>query len=393
MTTPKKKTSKNASGMGSIRLRTDGRWEARYTTGIHPGTGAQLQKSIYGKTQKEVRQKLQHISSEINNGTYTEPSKMTVGSWLEVWHQEYLANVKPSTSVSYYQHIKNHLKPALGALSLASLKPASIQKMYNDLSRSGLSPKTIKNIHGVFHKALQQATLLGYLRANPSTACILPRVTKADIHPLDSNQMAAFLQAIANHPLEALFKTALFTGMRIGEILGLTWDRVNFDKGTILIDRQLLRPRIKGEGFSFGSLKNDKPRTLSPASFVMDVLKNHKTNQLQQRLRVGELWISSPAYVFTNEVGQHSSYWLASARFKEVLTGISIEQRSFHVLRHTYAVSALRSGDDVKTVQSNLGHHTAAFTLDVYGHFTDEMRQDSSARMQAFIENLTAQKS
>lgn len=393
MTAPKKKALKNASGMGSIRLRADGRWEARYTIGIHPGTGAQLQKSVYGQSQKEVRQKLQHISTEINNGTYAEPSKMTVGNWLEVWHKEYLANVKPSTSVSYYQHIKNHLKPALGALNLASLKSAAIQKMYNDLSRSGLSPKTVKNIHGVFHKALQQATLLGYLRANPSTACILPRITKADIHPLDSIQMTAFLQAIAGHPLESLFKTALFTGMRIGEVLGLTWDRVNFDKGTILIDRQLLRPRTKGEGFSFGSLKNDKPRTLSPAPFVMDVLRNHKIAQLQQRLRVGELWVSSPAYVFTNEIGQHSSYWLASARFKEVLTDIGIEPRSFHTLRHTYAVSALRSGDDVKTVQSNLGHHTAAFTLDVYGHFTDEMRQDSSARMQVFIENLTAQKS
>jgi len=101
-----------------------------------------------------------------------------------------------------------------------------------------------------------------------------------------------------------------------------------------------------------------------------------------------ELWIEGPGYVFSNEFGEHISYWKLTKHFKNVLTSIGIEKRRFHDLRHTYAVSALRSGDDVKTVQANLGHHSAAFTLDIYGHVTDSMRQESAARMEAFIATL-----
>ena len=383
-----KRIRRAAQGSGTIRQRTDGRWEARYSVGRDPGTGKQLQRSVYGSTQKEVRLKLQQATVDIDNGAYTDPSRLSVGAWLDLWRAEFLGNVKPSTAVAYEQHIKNHLKPAFGAVKLSALKPAQIQKFYNDLQRSGLSPKTIKNIHGVFHKALSQAVLLGYIRVNPSTVCNLPRVEKADIHPLDSAELNQFLSAIKGNRLEALYKVAVFTGMRLGELLGLTWDRVDLKQGVIMIDRQLLRPRVKGDGFVFGPLKNDKPRVIHPAPFVIETLRAHRIDQIEEKLRAGSLWSDGPGYVFSDQFGSHASYWTLITRLKSILQGLGIEPRRFHDLRHTYAVAALRSGDDVKTVQVNLGHHTAAFTLDIYGHVTAEMRQDSSARMEAFIAAL-----
>lgn len=380
--------AKRANNEGSIRLRRDGLWEARYSAGTHPGTGKQIQRSIYGKTQKEVRQKLQKVALEIDSGLYTAPSKLTVGKWLDMWHKEFLGAVKSSTRISYEQQIKNHIKPAFNSIPLSSLKSAPIQKFYNDLQRKGLSPKTIKNIHGVFHKALQQAVLFGYIRSNPSSVCILPRIEKKEIHPLDSAEIKTFLDGIKGHRLEALFTVALFTGMRAGELLGLTWDRVNFEKGNITIDRQLLRPRTKEQSFRFGTLKNDKPRTIVPAPFIMSILMSHRTNQRQKQLLAGSTWKQGPDYVFTGELGGHASYWQLNYNLRKVLDKLGIAPRRFHDLRHTYAVTALRSGDDVKTVQGNLGHHTAAFTLDVYGHVTEEMRRDSASRMQAFIQSI-----
>lgn len=390
---------KAASGTGTIRKKTVIRsgkeytfWEARYTVGRDPGTGKQIQKSISGKTQKEVAQKLKAATASLDAGTYISPSKMTVGEWLDIWAQDYLGGVKPFTVVSYTGHIKNHIKPALGAVKLESLNAHTIQGFYNSLGterdgKPGLSPKTVKNIHGVLHKALQQAVAVGYIRFNPAESCTLPRMVKKDIKPLDEVQSKAFLQAIKGHPMEDLFTLTLFTGMREGEVMGLCWDCVDFDKGTILVDKQLQREKKKGGAYIFASLKNDKARIITPAPWVMDLLRRHRARQAEQRLNAGELWETS-GLVFTDELGHHLAIHTVYATFKRVVVSIGCPDTRFHDLRHSYAVAAIRSGDDIKTVQGNLGHATAAFTLDVYGHVTDQMKKDSAARMESYIKGV-----
>ena len=156
---------KAASGAGTIRKKTVTRsgkeytyWEARVTIGRDPGTGKQIQRSFSGKTQKEVREKMQAAAVSVNEDTYTEPSKMTVGQCLDIWQVDYLGGLKPFTVASYRTQIKNHIMPAFGAMKLKALDAHTIQRFYNRLT---LSPKTIKNIHGVLHKALQRAVALG----------------------------------------------------------------------------------------------------------------------------------------------------------------------------------------------------------------------------------------
>ena len=165
-----RKTTRNAQGGGTIRQRKDGTWEGRYTVGRDPGTGKQIQKSVYGKTQKEVRQRLQQITTAIDDGTYTKPSNLTVGQWLDLWHRDYLGGVKQATVAHYGSHIETHLKPALGAIRLTDLRPHQIQALYNRLLRSnenpdGLSAKSIKNLHGVLHRAFNRRFLPVPLRS------------------------------------------------------------------------------------------------------------------------------------------------------------------------------------------------------------------------------------
>lgn len=387
---PRKSNMRNAQGSGTIRQRPDGRWEARYSAGRDPGTGKQIQKSVYGKIQKEAAEKLRKVTAAIDDGTYSEPSKFTVSQWLDIWHKEYIGNVKPATVTSYEQQIRNHIKPAFGAMKLIALHPATIQKCYNALQAGGLSPKSIRNVHGVLHRALEQAVMLGYIRTNPASICTLPRVEKPEMKPLDSGEMETFLNTIKGHRLESLFYVAMFTGAREGELLALQWSCVDFDRGTILIDKQLLRPRKKGERYRFGPPKNDKPRTITPAPAVMKALKDHRHAQNQHRLRAGGAWDVGdfPNLVFTTELGRYQCFKTVLKDFQKAITTAGLEERRFHDLRHTYAVSSLRAGDDVKTVQGNLGHATAAFTLDQYGHVTETMKHDSAARMQAFIMGL-----
>ena len=253
-------SKKTAAGCGNIRkkiIRRGGKeyeyWEARYTVGFDPGTGKQVQKSVSGKTQKEVAQKLKAATAALDDGTYIAPNKMTVAQWLDTWQADYLKGVKPSTVSSYQATIKNHIKPNIGAIRLDALTTHDIQEFYNkrfegDENRPPLSAKTIKNIHGVLHKALQQAMLNNYIRTNPSNPCILPRVTRKKIKPLNEHQIADFLKGIKGNKYEKMFLVALFTGIREGEVCGLLWECVDFTDGTILIDKQLLSLRSGGRG-------------------------------------------------------------------------------------------------------------------------------------------------
>lgn len=387
--------------MGSIRKvqrtvkgKTYTYYEARYSVGFDPGTGKQVQKSITGKTQKEVAQKLKEATASIDNGTYIAPSKMTVGEWLEIWEKEYLGGVKPRTVDSYQSTIKTHLKPNLGAIKLEALAPHTIQAFYNSLTTGQrgsepLSAKTVKNIHGVLHSALQQAVLNGYIRSNPTDACVLPKIVKKEIKPMDESQIAAFLRAIKGHRYEAIFTTALFSGVRESEVIGLQWPQVDLSKGTITVKHQLQKVRGSNGEYALVPTKNSKSRTITVAPSVVAILKSVKRRQLENKLLHGACWEDS-GFVFTDELGRHLKHQTVYLDFKEVVKSIGCPEIRFHDLRHSYAVVSIKSGDPIKTVQENLGHATAAFTLDVYGHVTDQMKQESADRMERFIQDVTA---
>ena len=395
-----RKSGRSAAGTGSIRKKTvtrDGReytyWGARYTEGYDPGTGKQIQRSVTGKTQKEVAQKLKAATAALDAGTYVVPSKMTVGEWLDIWQEDYLNGVKPRTLDSYRTTVETHLKPAFGAVKLDALATHEIQRFYNGLQkgqgpRQPLSPKTIRNIHGVLHKALQQSVELGYLRTNPATACKLPRVERAEIKPLDSEAIEKFLEAARGHPYESVYVVTLFTGMREGEVLGLTWDCVDFDKGTITINKQLQKERRGTGAYHLVSPKNGKGRRITPAKTVLDILLAQRQKQSDWKRFVGDAWEDSD-FVFTDQMGHHLSAQTVYLHFKKLAAKAGYPDARFHDLRHSYAVAALQSGDDIKTVQENLGHHTAAFTLDVYGHVTEQMKQASADRMERYIQRVS----
>lgn len=376
---------------GTIRKKTVTRggksysyWEARATVGYDPGTGKQIQRSITGKTQREVSQKLTDLLKAVKDNNYTPPDKRTVSSWLDVWAAEYLGGVKPRTADSYKSMIERHIKPALGALRLVDLRGEAVQNFYNKLRKDGLSPKTIKNIHGTLHKALQKAVENRYIQFNPSDSCELPKAEKAELKPLDDDQIGQFLRAVKGHRHEDLFVVTLFTGMRQGEVCGLMWDCVDLEAGTILVKRQLQSPRKKGDGYYLASTKNGKGRSLTVAPFVVAALRRVKAVQMENRLKYGEVW-EDTGFVFTNEIGQHLRPKGVYDEFKRVVEKMGCPGFRFHDLRHSYAVASLRSGDDIKTVQENLGHATAAFTLNTYAHVTEQMKRDSAARMEQFI--------
>ncbi len=387
-------TKKSASGAGTIRKRTITKggksytyWEARFTVGFDPQTGKQIQRSISGKTQKEVAQKLREVTAELDQGSYQEPTKMTLGEWLEIWLNEYSANLKPMTLQTYSEQVNNHIIPELGRIKLKDLKTHMIQRFYNSMAtrEKPLSAKTIKNIHGVLHKALHQAVSNNLIRDNPATACVLPKVQKPEIKPLEPQEIHRILQEAESDDYRNIFTVALFTGMRQGELLGLSWDCIDFESGVITVKQQ---HQHKDGKYFLCSPKSNKPRRILPAQLVMDALKAEQEKQEHARQQAGEVWNNPFNLVFTDASGKNLVRRTVVKHFKAIAGRAGVGDARFHDMRHSFAVASLLAGDDIKTVQENLGHATAAFTLDVYGHVTEQMRRDSASRMQRFYESL-----
>ena len=397
------KKNRRARKEGNIRQRDNGLYEARVVVGVDPKTGKTKRVSIYDRSQTELLKKKNEVMVAVDRGEYREPSKMTTGQWMDFWQENYLDDVKPSTKQLYEQQIRLYIKPMLGNIKLKDLDTDTIQRFYRDLGKEsgrkkGLSAKSIRNVHGILHKALQQAVVSNRIRSNPASGCKPPRAVPKEIQPLYEDQIPLFLDAVEGHCHEYIFKLALFTGMREGEVLGLMWDCVDFRRGTIHIKRQLCREKCKGGGYYFAPPKNGKSRMIAPAPDVMELLRVQKEKQEEQKLRAGELWgdtgidysnVGGAGLVFTNELGGHISYRTVYDCFRRIMDKLEIPGHCVHDLRHTYAVLSLLAGDDVKTLQENMGHATAAFTLDRYAHVSEQMRRNSASRMQQYINNLT----
>ena len=357
----------------------------KVSAGHDPGTGRLIRKSLYFKSEQEARTELRRITSAVDDGTYSEPSKMRLSAWLDIWLSEYTGNVKELTHASYEMVIRVHIKPALGAMTLSALRPHEIQTFYNRLQKGKkdvkpLSPKTIKNIHGVLHRALDQAMMIGYIKQNPCMGVMLPRLERAEIKPLIDEQVDTFLDAIEGHEYETLLTVVMYTGMRQSEAMGLTWGCVDFKKGTIYIDKQLIHEKKKGGLYKFAPPKNDKPRYVTPAPFIMKMLDGVRLRQKEDKLRTGGVWQNPMNLVFTDMIGGHYRHSTLQHSFKRVVTSIGLPDRRFHDLRHTYAVLSIQAGVDIKTIQESMGHFSASFTLDVYGHVTERMQKEAAAR-------------
>ena len=380
---------KRANGEGNIRKRKNGVWEARYTVGIDE-QGKVIRRSIYGKSQAEVRKKLSAVTNDLNTGVYIAPDAMTVSEWFDLWIKEYNGNVKESTRSQYAYQGRCHIKPVIGNKKLQKITAPALQKFINERFENGLSPKSCRNLHGVLHKLFNQAVLCGYIKSNPVSAVQLPRVEKKEMHILSGNNLKAFLAECQGKVYSDLFFVDVFTGMRESEIIGLTWDCVDFEKGIITIEKQLKRER-KSSGtneYRFDTLKNGKTRVISPAPAVFDCLKRERTKQAENRLKYGSAYNNEYNLVFTNEIGEHLSPVTIYGCFKRRVDAIGLPDVRFHDLRHSYAVISIENNVDYKTISESMGHFSVAFTLDVYGHVSEKMRKDSADRVQAYIEQI-----
>lgn len=373
---------------GSISKRKDGTWQGYVTVGYDPKAEKSKRKYFYGKTKKEIQDKINDVAGKVRNGSYREPSKLSVAEWFKVWIEEYQKpSLRQTTWESYNMQIEKHILPSIGHIRLSELQTYHLQALYNDKQKDGarldgkpgpLSPRSVRYIHTICHACLEQAKKEGRIFVNPAEAVRLPKDPKKDIQYLDTEQVKIFLSEARKSKYFAAFFLVLNTGLRRGELLALRWKDVDLKNGTIKVNQGLVRTK---SGLTFQEPKTKlSKRTIGISREVINELKFHWRRQEGEKERAEEDYKNN-GLVFCNELGEPLCPSGFRRHYDRILKRARLGKIPFHALRHTFATLALQQGTDYRTIQEAMGHHNVAFTLDVYSGVTDKMKQEATDKI------------
>lgn len=403
--------AKRHRGEGTIRLREDGRWEAR----VRLDNGSR--RSYFGKTAAAVAKELLNARKARDEGLPMPGATLTVEAYFTDWLVSVKPKLRPLTWRRYEQYTRLHLVPELGRVKLTALRPEHLERLYAAKMEAGSSALTVRHLHAVLSVALRRAVRLGLVARNVASIAQPPRVPHRDVQTLTLAQVKALLRAAQGDRFEALYRLAVETGMRQGELLGLRWAYIHLDEGFLEVAGALQRTAA---GFAIAAPKTTKSRRQVPLTpEAVTALRRHRARQAEERFKLRDEWASEWDLVFCSEVGtpvEHGnllrrSYWPILLKIKLADVVVTKEERirkrkggakeevevktirprvTFHALRHTAATLLLEQGQHPVLVGALLGHARTSTTVDVYSHALPHAVAETANVMQGLLGSKTA---
>jgi len=331
----------------------------------------------------DARLWLREVRSDIDHGRPIRGGSMLLCHFLDNWLAQHKFSLREKTAHQYNGLISKHIKPFLGGLALQNLSLLGVENYYSLLQERGVGIRTIQIIHNILHSSLEKAVRYGMIGSNPTQGATLPVYRFDEMQVLSKEQVRRFL-ASANHSSSyALFHLALVTGMRMGELLGLKWSDIDWDSGTITIQRQ--KQYVPGVGWSLVEPKTRfGRRTIKVGESTQRNLQTHKGSVDKQKGNTGKHWTEMDL-VFPNSVGKPRDASNIRLEFNQVLDQAGIPRIRFHDLRHTAASILLNHKIPVIVVSRILGHSRPSVTLDLYGHVLCDMQDEAANVMESAL--------
>lgn len=366
--------SKRGNGEGSIYQRKeDNKWVGSIT--LENGK----RKVFYGKTRKEIQEKMKVALREQQRGMLVTAPQQSVEQFLKQWLETCKPSVRIRTYERYEEFVRLHIVPVIGRVPLQKLTVQQVQALYARKLEEKLSPSTVNVLHAMLHKALDDAVRWDLIARNVCDAVSPPRRVHHEIKPLTLEQAQQFMFAAKGHNLEALFILAITTGMRRGEILALKWQDMNFAQSMLQVRR--IFTRAPGNRYIEAEPKTSKSRrSVMVPPFVVDLLKQHRIHQLEAKLQAGAAW-QEQDLVFCTSLGTPLNPSKLLERFKTLLKRAGLPDIRFHDLRHSAASILLSMDVHPKVVQELLGHNQISMTMDIYSHVLPTMQKEAMSKM------------
>lgn len=380
--------AKRGQGEGTISKRADGTWCGRLTVGKTP-EGKQKRKAFYGKTRKEVQEKMNAAKVEMDKGIYFEPSNMTVAQWMDIWLKEYkIKNVKPNTYRVYRRIVYGFIVPELSNIKLKDLRVEQAQKLVNKVFDWGYTKNT-ELLFLILSQSLKQAKKNEIIYKNIMENVKLPKYEKSkEARVLTLEEQQRFVEACKNTDKGEIFILCLATGIRRGEALALTWDDIDFDKGLLNINKTLYYSKDYEDQNAKWKEHIGKPKTKSSERVipllpdVLNMLKQMKVRQdkefIEKSQEFGDL-------VFRSKNGTPIYHQNIHVLIKAIAKKADVEGVYMHCLRHTFATRGLENGIELKVMQELLGHSSIKMTADLYTHVLPDKKSESIMKLAGTI--------
>ena len=396
--------AKRANGEGTISRRKDkaGRtigWRGAVVVG-QKADGTLDRRWVSGKTQAEVEEKKRSMQANLHTGMVADTGGLTVATFMARWveYKEH-EGIKPNTVQTYRESVRLYIVPYLGKLKLEKLRPLDIEHMLSKMRKAGKSASRCAYTRLVLKMALQQGVRWQMLPRNVAEAVRPPKVERKDMQVWTPQQVATFLDTAQAHRMYTAFYLALMTGMRRGELMGLKWEDIDFERARLTVRNNLVE--VQGEGIpgkerggkatvtsrkavlSTPKTKNSR-RTIVLSPGTVFKLKEHQARQEVEQSQAAEAW-QNEGFVFASEVGTHTNPDALSNLYGKLLKEADVPRIRFHDLRHTAASLMILRGIPPKTVSERLGHADVAFTLRTYTHLYDEQREEAAFDLSDFF--------
>ena len=360
-------------GEGSVYQRADGRWEAKVDLGWVEGKRSR--KSLYGRTEREVIEKKKVTERQVQLKVPLVDERRTTAHLLDWWMCEIVpGQVRRSTVISYGQKVR-HLKRHLGHVRVSKLAPVHVQSFMKKMQDEGMTPRGVAYCRAVLRKALNDAMRFGLVTRNVATLVKPPQQQRVEVTPLMPSEARTLLETVKGDRLEALYSVALALGLRRGEALGLAWDDVDLDEGTLRVRLALQRIDGKLQLVEPKTFRSRRRIPLPPS--CIEALRAHRVRQVEERLLAGEQW-QEHGFVFTSTIGTPLEPRNLTRHFAKVCTNARIGTRRFHDLRHTCASLLLAQGVSPRVVMETLGHSQISLTMDTYAHVMPTMQREAA---------------
>jgi integrase len=367
---------------GHIRERSPGHW-AIVIDIPDPQSGRRRRKwHAFRGTKREAQVESARLIAAVQGGSYLEPHKITLSSFLESWIAHVKSQVSPKSHERYCELVRKNIVPLIGAVPLTKLKPAQISAGYTKAlaegrrdGSGGLSPRTVTHMHRVLKQALGQAVRWELLTRNPADAVDPPKVEWVPMQTYDIPQTAELIEAVRGTSMLMPALLAVLCGLRRGEIAALRWRSVDLTAGQMSIVESAEQTAA---GIRYKSPKSGKGRTVALSATMVEELRAHRAKRAQDLLRLG-MGLSDDDFVVGQPDGSAMQPTFITHQWVKTIRATSLAHLRFHDLRHAHATHMLASGVHPKVASERLAHSKVGITLDLYSHVMPGMQEDAAA--------------